>query len=109
MRSAAVGDKLERLVKVLGRCLGILHVIAHVAAVDQGFRQVRLNLQAAGIVVNRLLQELVLLVYVAGQQREVGLFGQNTLVAAHQRENIIVASKIVIVVSQIHGCVAIMR
>src|SRR5690242_11288135 len=101
MGDGVVRTELKSGFKVANGSLGGLHIIAHVTAVYVSLDHLWIFCQGARVVVNRLLQKLVLLGHVSGQQGEIRLFGQDRLVTADQGKDIVIAPEVVIIVGEI--------
>src|SRR5690348_8045857 len=89
--------------------LRVLHVIPHKTAVDEGFHHLRIFLQGTGEIIYRLLEQLVLAMYMSGQQGEIRLFRQSVFILSGQRENVIVAAQVIKAVAEINGGITISR
>ncbi len=107
--NAAVGIHLKRRFKVADGALRVLHIIADVTAVHQRLKHLGVFIQRPREIVNGLLQQLVLLVNMAGQKREIGLFREDRLIPAYQSQDLIVAAQVVVVIAKVNGGIAIMR
>ncbi len=109
MSNAVVWADLERRLEIPNGAHRVLHVIARVSAVDQGFHHARISFQRAREIIDGLLQQLVLTMDVAGQQREVRFLGQHRLIPADQSQHFVITAQVVEIVGEIDGSVAVVR
>ena len=66
--------------EILHRLVCLLQIVFDKAAIDVGFRHLRIALHGACVIILRAVEQARLLVNMPGEQREIGLFGKQILV-----------------------------
>ena len=80
------------MIEIGDRCLRILQIIQNITTVHVGFGHLRIALQRATVIIDRLVEQALLLVHVSLKQREVWFLRQYDLVARSQREGVVITT-----------------
>src|SRR6185312_12328733 len=90
-----------------GGLLSVVEIVQHVSAIYIGLHHFRVSLHGTGEVVGGLLQQPVLLVHIAIQQRNVGFLRQDRFILGGEAQQFVITAKVVQVIAEIDGRIAV--
>src|SRR6185437_1629853 len=102
-----VGRELNGLIEISGGLLSVVEIVQHVSAIYIGLHHFRVSLHGTGEVVGGLLQQPVLLVHIAIQQRNVGFLRQDRFILGGEAQQFVITAKVVQVIAEIDGRIAV--
>ena len=109
VRLAVVALQLQCGLKILGGLVGLAEIVQHETAIDISGGHFRIALKREREVLERRVQIAIVRVHVAGNQREIFVFGEDRFVFRDQRECFVVAAEVIEIVGEVIDALAIIR
>ncbi len=107
MSFTIIALQLQRGLKILGGFARFTKIVQHEAAIDVSGCHLGIAFERQREILQRRVQVAVVYMHIAGNERQVLIFGEDRLVFSDQRKGLVIAAEIIKIVSEVDDTFAI--